>query len=194
VYDPSSPAPGQTRKEAVQSIDVTASILDYAGVAIPSHIMGNSMKPLVEGKTIPWREYTFSEALWCTAFGMPRIESIRGKGWKYIRYYKVDRNLFSPEARGMEKYQVSNKQAVAYQSWLTHSIEGEKPDYEELFHLETDPGETVNLMDVPALMRKTNSLRGILQSMVEAARSDPFPLVELESDRSDYLRWKMKHD
>jgi arylsulfatase A-like enzyme len=194
VYDPSSPAPGQTRNEAVQSIDVTASILDYAGVKIPDHMTGKSMKPLVEGQAIPWREYTFSEALWCTAFGMPRIESVRGNGWKYIRYYKVDRSLFNPEARGMEKYQVSNRQAEAYQAWLTESIEGREPDYEELFHLEVDPGETRNLIHVPGFQDKANELRKICQDMVEAARSDPFPLVQLESDRSDYLRWRMKHD
>jgi arylsulfatase A-like enzyme len=194
VYDPSSESHGQRRVEAVQSIDVTATILDYAGVKAPAHMTGVSMKPLVHGEEIQWRDYTFSEALWCTAFGMPRIESVRGKGWKYIRYFKVDRGLFDPMAKGMEKYLVSDAQADAYQSWLTSSIAGEKPDYEELYHLETDPNETKNLIDAPDYHDRADILRKICQELVEDARSHPYPLVQLESQRSDYHRWKLVHE
>lgn len=181
VYDPISPAKGQVRDEAVQSIDVTATLLEYAGVDLPDHMTGRSMKPLVNGIESSWRTYAFSEALWCTAFGMPRVESVRGDGWKYIRYFKVDRSLFDPEAKGIELYRVSIDQAAAYQNWLTASIDGQPPDYEELFDLRKDPHESTNLAVNPDYKDKLQELRAVCQQMVTEARGEPFPVVDLTS-------------
>ena len=191
VFDPKAGGKGQRRHEAVQSTDVTATILDYAGVEIPDHITGKSLKPLIEGNDAEWRDYAFSEALWCTVFGMPRIESIRGKGWKYIRYFRVDRELFDSD---LPQYRVSEDQARAYQKWLTASLDGAEPDYEELFDLESDPHEIQNLAADPKHEARMKEIRSICQKKVLEARSEPFPLVELESERADYLVWKTEHD
>jgi arylsulfatase A-like enzyme len=190
VYDPKSKAKGQEREEAVQSIDVTATLLNYAGVNIPDHMTGASLKPLIEGYEVEWRDYAFSEALWCTAFGMPRIESVRGQGWKYIRYYRVDRELFDTDTEGLAKYKVSNRQAEAYQGWLTASIEGARPDHEELYNLENDPEEIRNLAGHREYEGKLNELRSICQAAVAQARGEPFPIVDLELERADYVQWK----
>lgn len=196
VYDPFSKAKGQRRTEQVQTIDVTATLLDYAGLKVPQSMSGTSLIPLVHGRIIPWREYAFSENLWCTRFGNPRIESVRGKGWKYIRYFKNDYSLFAGMTDKAQQ-RVANRQAQAYQAWLDASINGEPPVYEELFNLEQDPDETVNLAADPASAVRLNELRGVCSRLVKEARgADPVrPVVlQLESERLEYHLNHLKQD
>jgi arylsulfatase A-like enzyme len=46
----------------VEGVDVVPTILDALGLPIPAHrIEGHSLLPLTEGRTPPWREFTYSE-------------------------------------------------------------------------------------------------------------------------------------
>lgn len=63
-------------------------MLDYAGIERPDTFQGNSLRGLIKGDDEPVREYVFSEKLWSTHLGNPRIEAVQDKRWKYIRYYK----------------------------------------------------------------------------------------------------------
>jgi arylsulfatase A-like enzyme len=146
VMDPRLPSArrGATTPQLVQSIDVAPTILDAAGVSRPAATQGKSLVPLVRGQKPDWREYAFAENLWSTTFGNPRVESIRGSRWKYIRYFATDRKLFH-NTEGEAAYRVSPAHAATYESWLTASVRGLKPDYEELFDLPSDPNEAINL-------------------------------------------------
>lgn len=42
--------------EMVQNIDYAPTFLEYAGVKIPADLQGKSMKPLMEGKKVAWRD------------------------------------------------------------------------------------------------------------------------------------------
>ena len=60
--------PGSVKKDLldkehmVNGVDVTATILDYAGAGLlPEMKFGQSLRPIVEGKQIAFREYTVSE-------------------------------------------------------------------------------------------------------------------------------------
>lgn len=194
VFDPRVDQKGQRRDEAVQSIDVTTTLLDYAEARIPEHMSGKSLKPLVQGEIVPWREYAFSENLWSTRFGNPRCESVRSKDWKYIRYFKNDRMLYDMNVDKRVQYKVSGKQAELYQTWLDASIKGEQPVYEELFDLNADPDESVNLALDPIFGKKLKELRDVCQAMVKEARGIPHPVVNLETERREYLLYKMRHD
>lgn len=193
VYDPRSLAKGQVRTEAVQSIDVTATMLDYAGVKSPK-ITGKSLRPMVEGKKADWRDYAFSENLWSNRFGNPRAESVRGKGWKYIRYFKNDRSLYDMNVDKRVQYKVSNKHAATYQKWLEASINGEQPVYEELFNLKTDPDETTNLAADLQYAKKIKKLRKVCQKMVKEARGTPGPVANIETERREFYLFKMEQD
>ena len=74
-------------------------------------------------KKIPWREEIFLENLY-TGRDNPFCEGIRQGNWKYIRMYdgKVD--------------------------YLEEDVDfrDRKPDFEQLFNLEEDPGEYHNLI------------------------------------------------
>ena len=47
---------GALRSEPVGLQDLMPTLLDYAGVAAPANLHGRSVRPLAEGRSIPWRD------------------------------------------------------------------------------------------------------------------------------------------
>jgi len=125
VFDPGLPADlrGRRIEELASSLDLTKTILDYARVAAPAFMTGESLRPLVEGRKVPWREELFLENLY-TGRDTPFQEGIRFGKWKYIRMYD-----------GKTGYAESDV-----------DFSGRKPDFEMLFDLEADPREMNNLI------------------------------------------------
>ena len=92
-------------------LDLYPTICDFAGVEPPEHLIGSSLRPLVEGdSSVVWREFVAAE----TFFG-PHIGGLGTEG----RMIRTDRYKF-----------------VRY-SWGRNR--------EQLYDLENDPGEMVNL-------------------------------------------------
>ncbi|MFI3248573.1 MAG: sulfatase-like hydrolase/transferase [Rikenellaceae bacterium] len=155
VYDPR--APKSQRKtindELVLTIDISKSILDYAGVEAPESYQGESVKPMLEGEKESLREYLFTENLWSTQFGNPRCESVQDKEWKYIRYYKNTNISALDRAReikamglpAMTIYKTNLTDVITYRIFAEARFNGEEPVYEELFNLKSDPKESTNL-------------------------------------------------
>ena len=52
---------GVDNQHLVSGLDVMPTLLDYAGIAAPASLQGKSLRPLVEGKEVPWREFVVSE-------------------------------------------------------------------------------------------------------------------------------------
>ena len=126
IIDPAIPDQmrGKTLDQLVSSLDITPTILDYAGIVVPERMEGKSLVPLMANKKLPWREEIFLENLY-TGRDNPFCEGIRRGNWKYIRMYdgKVD--------------------------YLEEDVDfrDRKLDFEQLFNLEEDPGEYHNLID-----------------------------------------------
>ena len=57
------------------------TVLDYAGIATPASAEGRSLRPLVEGKETPWREFVVAE-------NVSGVDSrmVRTARYKYILY------------------------------------------------------------------------------------------------------------
>ena len=53
--------PGTTVRECVSQIDYAPTILDYMGMPVPAKMHGRSMRPLLEGRDVAWRDYAFSQ-------------------------------------------------------------------------------------------------------------------------------------
>lgn len=106
-------------------------------------------------------------------FGNPRVESVRSADWKYIRYFATERSLFGAAGESRESYGVTPEQARAYRSWLTASVRGLKPDYEELFHVAVDPNETANLAGEPKHAEMLARLRNTCDRLAREAKGDP---------------------
>ncbi|MEM6691941.1 MAG: sulfatase-like hydrolase/transferase, partial [Planctomycetota bacterium] len=188
IMDPRVAAKQKGRRTTalVESVDIAPTILDVAGVEIPDAMQGISLRQLIAGEAEKVRDSSFAENLWSTVFGNPRIESVRTLDWKYIRYFKNDRGRFENTAKDAQ-YKVTPNQTDAYASWLTSSIKGESPVYEELFYLASDPSETVNLATREAYSDQLQSLRAECQRLVTMAKGDvdaPPATIVLKGKRS----------
>lgn len=53
--------PGTVVKNPVSQIDFLPTIMDYTGHPTPDNIHGQSLRPLVEGRQVPWRDYAFCQ-------------------------------------------------------------------------------------------------------------------------------------
>jgi arylsulfatase A-like enzyme len=125
VYDPRLPEELRGRKleNLVSSLDITSTILDYAGIKQPEIMEGSSLVPLVYGKKVPWREELFLESLFAMR-GNPLIEGVRKGNWKYIRMYAWGKTYTEADL----------------------DFTGRQPDFEQMFNLEEDPTEHRNLI------------------------------------------------
>ncbi|MEM1134188.1 MAG: sulfatase/phosphatase domain-containing protein, partial [Bacteroidota bacterium] len=172
IYDPTLPLKKNTKAvhQFVQTIDLAPSFLNWAGVEIPATMQGRPLQLLLSGDTLNWRSAVLGENLWSTVFGNPRIESVRKGRWKYIRYF---RNDFGGPQKGKNPYAVSSKDAELYRQFLTASIEGEAPVYEELFDLKSDPLENVNLAEVPENNETINEMRVLCKQLIMNASGQP---------------------
>jgi arylsulfatase A-like enzyme len=128
IHDPALAAGRRGRRveELVSSLDITRTILDYAGVPAPAFMTGKSLRPLVLDEEVKWRDELFLENLY-TGRDTPFQEGIRMGKWKYIR-------MFDGKTGYIEK---------------DVDFTNRKPDFEMLFDLDADPGEVTNLIDSP---------------------------------------------
>ncbi len=60
-------------------------MLAYAGATAPQRMQGQSIRRLVAGQQVPWRDTFFYEHLFRHE-RIPRSEAVRTANWKYIRY------------------------------------------------------------------------------------------------------------
>lgn len=128
VYDPrlSAERRGLQLDQIVSTIDLTRTLLDYAGLDAPAEMEGQSLRPLVEGRNIPWREEMFLESHFSLRDN-PFQEGVRTERWKYIRLYK-----------GKERFLEGDL-----------DFTGRSPALEMLFDLVADPSERDNLVSDP---------------------------------------------
>ena len=128
IYDPNLPRDLRGRKvdELVSSLDITRTLLDYAGIPELDFMSGASLRPLVVGEDVDWRHDLFLESLY-TGRDTPFQEGVRSGKWKYIRMYD-----------GKNRY-----------AEVDVDFANRAPGFEMLFDLEDDPGERINLADNP---------------------------------------------
>ena len=68
--------------------DIAPTILGYAGVKIPGHYQGRSLRPIMNGeKPKNWRRDTFCEHLMENGT-IPKWEGVRSKRYVYARYFQ----------------------------------------------------------------------------------------------------------
>ncbi len=119
---PGQPTRGETSKDLVNTgVDLGPTMLDFAGIAVPAHMPGKSLRPAAEGKVTPGaRDYIVIQN------HMVQCEPVDGLNWK-------------PQGRMVRSKRYK---------YCVYS-EGERR--ESLVDMERDPGETVNRAGDPAL-------------------------------------------
>jgi len=183
IHNPmsSKKSKGIVNNELVQTIDIAPTMLQYAGINIPSSYQGKPLNNMIEGNDEPVRDYLFTENLWSTHFGNPRCESVQDKQWKYIRYYKNE-NISSKNVMAIAKdhninltkllYGNHDPQIAVYQTYIESSVNGEPAVYEELYHLKTDPKEKNNLINNPDYSKELKIMRLAWREKINYARGD----------------------
>lgn len=172
IYHPHLPESrkGKTISEMVAVPDIAPTVLEWTNQSIPETIQGTSLIPLINGyDNIAWREELFTEAL-MDIQNYPRSESLRTKSRKYIRYFKRTED----PSQSTFRYKGTLDD---YRTCLHSTLfGGEKPVYEELYNLDQDPHEEINLIDNPEFsdeieyFRKRISIQG---KMLKTDTSDP---------------------
>jgi arylsulfatase A-like enzyme len=89
MYDPRIPEKERGKVTDVPglNIDINPTLLDMAGIRIPEDIQGESLMPVVQGKTSVKRDYLLFEHLW-DFDSIPQSECVRTDSFKFIRYLK----------------------------------------------------------------------------------------------------------
>lgn len=137
----------QVREDVVSTTDITATILDFAGIRIPDYMTGKSfMKEDFE------REYVYSARdLWDEV--MEKSRSLSSGKYKYIRNdmpevpwdaHQAYLEFYRPAVHTMRKMKFEGKLNETEAYFFSNT----KPP-EELYDLENDPDETTNLADNP---------------------------------------------
>ena len=100
----------------VSGVDLLPTVLDYAGIEAPDGVQGVSLRPLVEGRDVPWRDCAYVESnYWARAIVTERF--------KYVMEYR-------PKAE---------------EDFVPPGLAPDRIGLEQLFDLEGDPWETRNL-------------------------------------------------
>ena len=100
----------------VSGVDVFSTVCDYAGIDAPEAVQGLSVRPLAEGKDVPWRDYAYIESnYWGRAIVTDR--------YKYVTEYRPK----------------------AVEDFWPPGPDAAQLGLAQLFDRQNDPGETENL-------------------------------------------------
>lgn len=69
--------PGTVVPQPVSQVDLMPTILDYVGQPVPERLHGRSLRPLIEGRDVPWRDYAFCQRA-------NNLRMIRTDHYKYV--------------------------------------------------------------------------------------------------------------
>ncbi|MEO9892710.1 sulfatase [Aurantibacter sp.] len=137
--------PNQVKNQVVSSTDITATILDLAGVAIPEYMTGMS----VLSEDFNREEVYAARDLWDEI--EERSRAITNGKWKYIRNDKPEipweagqayLEFYRPAIHIMRTLKKEGKLNAEQKQFFSDS----KPK-EELYNIQEDPFELVNLAD-----------------------------------------------
>jgi arylsulfatase A-like enzyme len=87
IYDPRAPraSRGLVKRDMALNVDLGPTLMDLAGIEVPSQAQGRSLRPLLGRRSPAWRTEIFCEELWDHP-DIPRSECVRTERWKYIQY------------------------------------------------------------------------------------------------------------
>ncbi|WP_303317269.1 sulfatase-like hydrolase/transferase [Flavivirga abyssicola] len=190
MYYPNKFKAGEVRKEVVSATDITASIIDFAGIEVPGYMTGQP----IFSKDFE-REYVYgARDLW------DEIEedskALVSGDWSYIYNAKPEVPYDAHQAY-LEFYRpaVHIMRRLYQEGKLTESqklfFEPSKP-IEQLFNMKEDPHQLNNLIDNPEYESVLNKLRKEKQQFDKLMKpvSDVYEPVKMTSPKA--LVWMKK--
>jgi len=120
----------------VSGVDIMATVCDYAGISPPPHCRGMSLRPLLEGRSVKWRENVLAELR-----QVGRV--VRSDRYKYVMSYQ----LSPPKARAHLNECFLTRDGKPSMFITGEGRRFERVDTVMLFDMQNDPWETRNLAD-----------------------------------------------
>jgi N-sulfoglucosamine sulfohydrolase len=156
---------GTVNEDMVSAIDVSATILQWAGVALPVYLDGQSFWGLNAKK----RDYIIA-ARDRMDETVDKMRCVRDKQFKYIKNYLPDKPYMQPNRYKERQYPMWNLlKELAQEGKLTPAqalfVAPTKPD-EELYDIVADPHELTNLAALPTHWKTLQKMRGILTDWI----------------------------
>jgi arylsulfatase A-like enzyme len=149
VRYPRLPAPKRVEPHMALNVDIAPTILDFAGVPVPEPMQGRSLRPVLEGNPPgDWRQavfYSYYENSW--ALAGKGSEALSDPSFQYFTPHRIGPH------RGVR---------TARHKLIEYYGEG---NYWELFDLEQDPNELLNLYGQPGQQDLTTQLTQQLRSL-----------------------------
>jgi len=159
MYYPKGIEGKQVRKDVVSATDITATVLNFAGVEVPDYMTG---QPIFDKKFN--REYVYSARdLWDEV--EEKMRAVSSDKWKYIRNDKPEQpwdahqaylEFYRPAVHVMRSLKGEGKLNEEQAYFFSDT----KPK-EELYDLENDPNELYNLADDPQFESVLKKLRKV---------------------------------
>lgn len=163
--------PGTVIDDPVSSIDAPPTMLHLADIEIPEHFQGQPFA----GPTCAPRVFAFSNRNRMDE-AIDFVRTVRDERYRYIRNYM-------PHLPWGQHIEFMWGQA-GYRRWEQLHIEGALPElqdrfwrdkpYEELYDLDADPDEVVNLVDDPEHRERLDPLRAALDEHMVAINDNGF--------------------
>jgi arylsulfatase A-like enzyme len=158
--------PGRVSNRLVSAIDLTASTLALAGVSRPASMQG---RVFVGGEADPPRSYVFAARDRCdeTVF---RIRTVRDSRFRYIRNFMAERPFLQTNRYKERSYPVLALMRELHEQGelepLPAVLFAPSRPAEELYDLDADPYETVNLATSPTHREDLERLRRRLETWI----------------------------
>jgi N-sulfoglucosamine sulfohydrolase len=162
VWRPGTVTPART-KSLVSSIDLSATILELAGVNPMETVQGVSFASILKNPASSTREYAFAEHNWHVFGAHERM--VRHRDWLYIRNQRPNQQNLCVES---DDSFPAGKELWASHAAGTTSIHqrdvflNPRPT-EELYHVVNDPHQLSNLADDSRYQKRLVELRAMLE-------------------------------
>lgn len=164
---------GKISKALISHIDIMPTILDYLEIDIPGTVQGKSLKPIFSGSadSVSNRKYVYGEH---NSHGPPRSEHYPSRAifdgrfyyiqnLLYQKTYELPADLVVEKGWGNRSYQATldAKETHPIQYGLLKELESGRPS-EELYDMQNDPGQLVNLTGKKEYIEKQEELNNAL--------------------------------
>ena len=141
---------GRRLSQLAANIDLAPTMLEMAGLETPATMQGASLLPLVEGRGIEWRDSIFLENNFTSHF-MPALRD-------------------ADEQRDRVAELSVRSRAVRTDRWKYICYFEQRPVFEELFDIQKDPMEALDLAGKPEHVATLIRLRRLCNEWAERAR------------------------
>jgi len=157
IRSPDIGSNGEDCNKLTELVDLFPTLCDLADVEIPKNLEGTSLKPLMKNPDIAWKTAVFSQ--------FHRRPRVTPDGKRYMGYSMVTKRYHYVEWHFWDNEKKAAKELAAA----------------ELYNLDTDPDENINIADLPENREIVRNLSLQLKSGWQSA----FPAKNSRSEYSD---------